>query len=108
MNHPPIPPNCQYIKIAPSGELLFFTGTCWKRVDIEDNCIRVITASVARCAWMDEGVLAKIEDENIMQGRSSYRSGAERKACCAANERYRDALRNETAWAKWGKGEDWQ
>ena len=116
--HPPIPPNCIHLELIDvlnidTGEIVkewwffesplvrahavslsFLSGMIDKpRGEYEHRKHqRYVVACVARSAWMDEGVLARVAMQTAVD-----RSGA-------LADRYRAAIANETAWAKWGKG----
>ncbi len=114
MKHPPIPPGCKNFEDLKNGRKVFSceqTCVCFQWRDENQNSVdnftyhlklwRAVIAAVARCAWMDEGVLAQIE----MERNSVKAHSIEWKK---QHSRYCESLRNETAWAKWQKGEPWK
>ena len=103
-SHPPIPPNCPYFERIPGarkldGWLFRFQneGMDFTLCDIEGfydghedwlKANRPIIAAVARCAWLDEE-LNRMKERRRLDSLDECRTNAH-------------------AWAKWGRGEDWQ
>jgi hypothetical protein len=108
MNHPPIPPNCDYFKLE-CDEWTFGLPGVTTNVVPESNSakdehfarrLRPVIACVARCAWLDES-------ERIIEVRRNMPNGEPyeycRKAKALKEEAYK-ASDNAEAWRKWGGG----
>ncbi len=54
MEHPPIPPNCEFFKEQKTGTIFAMPGeVLWMDRPLI-GARRIIIASVARCFWLDE------------------------------------------------------
>ncbi len=112
VNHPPIPPNCEFFlskddivrkipkcftpKVFPNS--IFFMIEVTRFIDLANDYIpwnwRKVISSVARCAWEDESEECCRFHAPTMENPHSKKP---------LTQEGLQALRNAEAWQEWGK-----